>query len=82
MNKTSIRRTRPAKPIKTEPIHKTKVVDMETARELLKILYHNFKSNIDQETLVDFRYDGTSTNVAFVIGTLEMKFDLTKGGQL
>ncbi|MFZ4582093.1 MAG: hypothetical protein ACOYM7_05530 [Paludibacter sp.] len=78
---TAVRRSYPAKPIRTKPVHETKVVDMVTARELLKSLYLKLKKTIDQETLLDFTYDGTTTNLAFVIGTIEMKFNLVEGGQ-
>ncbi len=81
MHKTSIRRSHPVKPQKKQLVHETKVVDMVTARALLRTIFFNLKQTIDQETLVDFRHDGTSTNVAFVIGTLEMKFDLVEGGR-
>lgn len=81
MKKTSIRRCQPTKPQKKQPVHETKVMDMVTARGLLRSLYLNLKQTIDQETIVDFRYDGTTTNVAFVIGTTEMKFNLVEGGQ-
>jgi len=64
------------------PVHKVKVVPMDDARHLLKFLYLNLKQSIDQETLIDFRYDGTTTDVAFVIGTREIKFNLVEGGQL
>jgi hypothetical protein len=82
MNKnTAVGRSYPAKPIRTQPVHQTKVVDMVTARELLKSIYLKLKKNIDQETFLDYTYDGTTTNLAFVIGTTEMKFNLVEGGQ-
>lgn len=80
-NKTSIRRIRPVKPTRTEPIHKTKVLDMESARSILKSLYLNLKQAIDQETLVAVDTNGNSTQVAFVMGTTEMRFNLVEGGQ-
>lgn len=79
MKTNSIRRINPTQ---ENPIHQTKVVDMIAARGLLKALYLNLKSAIDQETLVDLHYDGTTTNVAFVMGTTEIKFNLVEGGQL
>jgi len=81
MSKTSIHRQRPVKPIPANPIHEVRVVPMSDARLLLKSLYQNLKSAIDQETLVDFHHDGKNTNVAFVIGTRELKFNLVEGGQ-
>lgn len=64
------------------PVHKVKVVPMSDARQLLKFIYHNLKQGIDQETLVDFKYDGNSTDVAFVIGTREIKLNIVEGGQI
>lgn len=64
------------------PVRKTKVVQMQEARLLLKSLYLNLKTAIDQETLVDFHYDGINTNVAFVMGTTEIKLNLVEGGKL
>ncbi len=64
------------------PVHKVKVVPMSDARQLLKFIYHNLKQGIDQETLVDFKYDGISTDVAFVIGTREIKLNIVEGGQV
>lgn len=55
---------------------------MSDARQLLKFIYHNLKQGIDQETLVDFKYDGISTDVAFVIGTREIKLNIVEGGQV
>lgn len=78
MRKTSISRI---KPTPENPVHEVKVVPMADARKLLKSLYLNLKQAIDQETLVDFKYDGTTTNVAFVMGTTELKFNLVEGGQ-
>jgi len=82
MNTTTTRRPRPANPSPENPVHEIKVTDMVTARKLLKALYLNLKSNIDKETTIDFRYDGTTTNVAFITGTTEMKFNLVEGGTL
>lgn len=79
--KTSIRRIRPARPTKKQPVHKTKVVDMTTARGLLRALSRNLIQAIDQETLVEYRQANGVTNVAFVIGTREMIFNLTEGDQ-
>ena len=81
MNGTSIRRQRPVKPTTANPIHEVRVVPMSDARLLLKSLYQNLKSAIDQETLVDFQHDGVNTNVAFVIGTKEMNFNLVERDQ-
>lgn len=81
MNKqTSIRRTHPAKPIRTQPVHETKVMDMAAARAVLKSLYLNLKKAIDQETLVAVDTNGDLTQVAFVMGTTEMRFNLKEGG--
>ena len=82
MNKPTLRRQRPAKPTTANQVHEVRVVPMSDARLLLKSLYLNLKSAIDQETLVDFCHDGKTTNVAFVIGTKEMKFNLVEGDQL
>ena len=68
-------------PTPENPIHETKVVDMIAARGLLKALYLNLKQAIDQETLVDWKYDGTTTNIAFVMGTTELKFNLVEGAK-
>lgn len=81
MNKTSIHRLRPVKPIQKNPVHEVRVVPMSDARMLLKSLYMTLKSAIDQETLVDFHSDEKNTNVAFVIGTREMKFNFVEGGK-
>lgn len=81
MRNTSIRRQRTAKPTKKNPVHEVKVVPMLDARLLLKALYLNLKEAINQETLVDFQYDGKTTNVAFVMGTTEIKFNLVEGAQ-
>jgi len=74
--------TRRIKPTKENPVHEVRVVPMSDARLLLKSLYLNLKQAIDQEALVDFKYDGTTTNVAFVMGTTELKFNLVEGGQV
>jgi len=78
MKKTPISRIIPTP---ENPVHEVKVVPMLDARLLLKSLYLNLKQAIDQETLVDFSCDGITTNVAFVMGTTELKFNLVEGGQ-
>lgn len=78
MSQTKIARINPTP---ENPVHQVKVLPMVDARLLLKSLYLNLKQAIDQETLVDFSSDGMNTNVAFVMGTTELKFNLVEGGQ-
>lgn len=80
MRKTSIRGRYPQKPIK-QPICGRNVLGMMEAKLLLQSVVSKLDKNLNQETLVSFTADRQNADIAFVIGTREMRISFTEGGQ-
>lgn len=80
MRKTSIRGRYPQKPIK-QPICGRNVLGTMEAKLLLKSIVSKLEKRLDQESLVSFKTDRQNADIAFVIGTREMRISFTEGGQ-
>lgn len=80
MFRTSIRGRYPQKPLK-KPISGRNVLGMVEAKLLLQSICNKLDKSLNQEALVSFNADRQNADIAFVIGTREMRISFTEGGQ-
>ena len=79
MKKTSIRRTRPAKPLKTEPVQVSGIVDLKSALSILHDFYMEAKKEIKGATQVSLLSEPDYSSLTFRADGFNLELNFTEG---
>jgi len=75
MNKTSIRRTRPAKPQRVVPVQKSSIATRENALSILHDFYMDAKKEIKGDTMVSINYSNQITNLSIMCAGFNLQLN-------
>jgi len=79
MSNTSIRRNRPAKPLRPEPVQGSGIVDQKSALSILHDFYMEVKKEIKGSTMVSLHSATTATSVSFVADGFNLSLNFIEG---